>query len=207
MPREIRPELEDLLATPHCGAHTTLDIILVDESEWFFSTGEIFVDRFDKTQQYSARLERDVGELDLSLGVDVDMQEFEVTNVDPTFGQKQTKAIRELDEAKAVTGILFIDPDFPSTEAIWDAKMPGKLFIGEISDSSVSMTLMSSIDSVVVSGRTIADEFQWREPISTVPLLDPNDSIHPGIGTSGGNQVGNWKGRYGDEIISPYLMM
>lgn len=144
------------------------------------SSGEVFVNRFGVTRQYLAKL-KDVQSLDMSLAPEVDQLPFTAANADMVIGQTLTGPARRLDGARGTVGALFIDPDDPDIttgQHIYDAKMPGEIVAGEIVDDQVSFTLLSDVDAVLVSGRTIASEFQWREPISNAPVADPND--HPG---------------------------
>lgn len=175
MPREVRAELTTLINSGRCNWDSTMDIVLTGGVELFLSTAEIEVDRFGKEEEYQARLSA-VEALEMSVDPEVDGQAFKISNVDLVVGQLLTGAVRRLDGAQAVSGVLFIDPDDPvPTNAIWDAKMPGELLASEVNDSDVSFAFVSSIDSVIVPGRTIASEFQWREQVSNVPLFDPND--------------------------------
>lgn len=180
MPRELRPQLEALIASRHCSWQTTMDIILTSGLPLFFSSSDIFVDNFGKTQQYTAKLRQDsVGALSLSQDIEADMMEFGIDNLDKIFGQLFTGAVREFDGAQAIVGTLFVDPqnpDFELGEHYWDPKMPGDLVSSEIKDLKVDLTLTSTIDSTIIPGRTIASEFQWREPIGHIPVSDPNDN-------------------------------
>ena len=93
---------------------------------------------------------------------------------------------------------MFIDKSLPLSDAIWDAKMPGELISGEVSEEVVTFQIISAIDVVIISGRTIAGEFQWQEPASNVPIFDPSDigPIRPG---NGDNPIRPIRvGRYGD---------
>lgn len=175
MPRELRPELEDLISSGHCNWHTCFDIVLTGGTELFLSTGEIYVNRFGKDQQYLAKVRPDVDELEMSLDLEMDGIKFKVSNVDMVIGRTLTTSTRKLDGAEAIVGILFIEKGQPLEQAIWDAKMPGQLVSGEVVDEDVDFTLISIVDGIIVAGRTIADEFQWQEPISNVPDSDPND--------------------------------
>lgn len=183
-----------MINSGRCAWHSTYDIILTDGEDLFLSTGEIFVNRFGKNQQYLARILPDVGELSLSSDIEVDGQEFKTTNIDLIIGQLFTTSIRRMDGASVVIGILFIEIGQPVSQAIWDAKLPASLVAGEVSDNSVSFTAISQVDLSVVSGRSISNEFQWQEPISTVPLVDPND-IPPHRDP---NEDSPGRGRYGE---------
>lgn len=194
MPREVRTELQDLIDSGKCNWQTTLDITLTGGEELFLSTGEIHVDRFGKDQVYSGKICPDVSPLTMSLDIEVDQQDFKVSNVDLVIGRVLTTSVRKLDAAEAISGILFIDTGLPLTDAIWDAKMLGELVSSSVNDKEVPFMLVSIIDSVIISGRTIASEFQWQEPISNVPNSDPNDN-----GPTG--EFGTGKGRYGEEPI------
>jgi hypothetical protein len=192
--REVRTELRDLIDSGRCNWHTTMDITLTGGDQLFLSTGEIHVNRFGKDQLYLAKLTPDVGPLSMSLDIEVDQQEFKISNVDMEIGRTLTTAARKLDGAQVISGILFIDPDSPLEDAIWDAKIPGELVASAVEDESVPFSLISTIDAIVVAGRTISSEFQWQEPVSNVPEHDPDDNprgdddpIRPGR-----------KGRYGD---------
>lgn len=175
LPREVRTELTALINSGHCNWHTTVDLVLTDATELFWSTGEIHVNRFGKNQQYVAKIERDVPELAMSVDVEVDGIDIKVANVDMVIGRTLTSSVRKLDGAEAVVGILFIDTSLPVAQAIWDAKVPCLVMTGEVGDEAVAFSLVSSIDGIVVAGRTIAEEFQWQEPVSNVPVFDPND--------------------------------
>lgn len=214
MPRELRTELEDLIASGHCNWASTIDVVLTGAIDIHLSSSEIFVDRFGITRQYKAKL-RNIQSLDMSLDVEVDQQIFDAANVDTVIGQTLTGAERRLDGARATVGTIFIDPDDPDFSAgqhIYDARMPGELVAGEVSDENVGFTLISDVDAVVISGRTIASEFQWREPISVAPLTDPGG----GGGDIGGSPGGpgdrgilgddNGHGRYGDLDLGHGLM-
>jgi hypothetical protein len=202
MPRELRTELETLIATGHCNWHTTVDVVLTGDVELHLSSGEIYVNRFGVTRQYLGKLEN-IQQLDMDLSTAVDQMIFSVANVDMVVGQTLTGADRRLDGARAVVGTLFIDrddPDFAAGQHIYDARMPGELVTGEVSDPGVGFTVVSDVDSVVVAGRTIASEFQWREPISVAPLFNPGGGggdLGPVGGGSGGGGYGGG-GRYGD---------
>lgn len=202
MPRELRPELEALIASGHCNWHSAIDIELTSGTELHFSSGEVFVDRFGIERQYLAKL-RDVGPLDLSMDIEVDQIAFKVANVDMVAGQLFTGATRQLDGAQGTRGVIFIDrdADFSAGQHILDQNFPGELVAGEVSDETVDFTMPSVVDTVIVSGRTIASEFQWREPISNIPLFDPSDLPSP-IPTGGGGLLGGpgGGGRWGDQI-------
>lgn len=194
MPREIRTELSTLINSGRCAWHTTYDIVLTDGEDLFLSTGEILVNRFGKNQQYLARVLPDVGELSLSSDVEVDGQEFKTTNVDLVIGQLLTTSVRRMDGAQVIIGILFLEIGQPASQAIWDAKIKASLVAGEISDESVAFTAVSQVDLVVVSGRSISNEFQWQEPVSIAPVIDPND-IPPHRDP---NDDSPGRGRYGE---------
>jgi hypothetical protein len=167
---------------------------LTDGEDLFLSTGEILVNRFGKNQQYLARVLPDVGELSLSSDVEVDGQEFKTTNVDLVIGQLLTTSVRRMDGAQVIIGILFLEIGQPASQAIWDAKIKASLVAGEISDESVAFTAVSQVDLVVVSGRSISNEFQWQEPVSIAPVIDPND-IPPHRDP---NDDSPGRGRYGE---------
>ena len=174
--RELRPELTTLLNSGHCTAFTTLDIVLTDGEDLFVSSGEIHVNRFGKNQQYLARIPpAGMQELNMSLDIEVDGADFQLTNVDMVIGQLLTGAERRLDGAEALVGALFlVNGDLPAN-AIWDARMPGSLISSQIGDETVDFSLISIIDGISIAGRTIASEFQWQEPISNVPTTNPID--------------------------------
>ena len=202
MPREVRTELQTLINTGRCAWHSTYDIFLTDGEDLYLSTGEIHVNRFGKDQQYLARILPDVGELAMSSDVEVDGQEFKATNVDLIIGQLLTTAVRRMDGALVTIGILFLELGQPVSQAIWDAKMPAVLVAGEVGDESVNFTAVSQVDLVVVSGRSISNEFQWQEPVSVVPVSDPND-IPP---YQDPNEDSPGRGRYG-EIDFPRMYL
>lgn len=196
MPRELRPELEALIATGHCNWHTTIDVVLTGDVVLHLSSGEIFVNRFGVTRQYLGKL-TNVQRLDMSIDISVDQMLFDVANVDTIVGQTLTGADRRLDGARATVGALFIDPndpDFAAGQHIYDARMPGELVTGEVSDPAVGFTLTSDIDVVEIAGRTIASEFQWREPIG---MTQPVDGPIGGGGPLGGDNGGPILGRHG----------
>lgn len=174
--RELRPELEELIATGNYGMHTTHDIRLTDGTLIFLSSGEILVDNVDKTQQYLARL-HEVQSLEMSLDIAADMQQFNITNVDKVVGQTLTGAIRQLDGARSIIGTIFIDPNksYIPENFFWDARMPTELSTGEVSDEKVDFTATSDIDAISISGRLITEEFPWQEPVHVAPEFDPND--------------------------------
>lgn len=120
----------------------------------------------------------------MSLDIEVDGLDFAVANVDMVVGRTLTGAERKLDGAEAIVGILFIDPTLALSQAIWDAKIPGEITTAGVQDEKVSFNLISSVDGVVVAGRTIADEFQWQEPVSNVPT-GPGGGPGPGGGGPG----------------------
>jgi hypothetical protein len=200
LPRELRPELVALIDTGNYGMHTTHDIQLTDGTQLFLSSSEAFVDNVDKTQQYLARL-NEIQALTMSVDIEADIQQFSATNVDKIIGQTLTGSVRQLDGASSIIGAIFIDhtKDFIPANLFWDARMPCILTSGEITDQTVAFTATSSVDYVAVSGRLIAEEFTWREPINTVPVGNPDD-----LGTSGGggpsdpNDPFYGSGRYGD---------
>lgn len=200
MPRELRTELEALIESGHCNWHTVIDLELTSGTELHLSTGEIFVDRFDIERTYLAKL-RDVGQLDMSVDIEVDQIAFKVANVDMVTGRLLTGATRQLDGAQGIRGVLFIDrdADFSTGQHILDQNFPGELVAGEVSDETVDFTMPSVVDTVIVSGRTIASEFQWREPVSNVPQFDPSDLPSP-IPTGGGGLGVGGGGRYGDRL-------
>lgn len=183
--RELRPELTTLLNSRHCIAFSTMDIVLTDGEDLFVSSAEIHVNRFGKNQQYLARIPPGgIQELAMSLDVEVDGVDFQLTNVDMVIGQLLTAATRRLDGAEATVGALFlVIGDLPAN-AIWDARMLGSLISSQISDETVDFSLVSVIDGIAVAGRTIASEFQWQEPISNVPSTNPID-LGPGGGPVG----------------------
>lgn len=199
MPRELRPELEALIESGHCNWHTAIDLELTSGTELHLSTGEIFVDRFGIERAYLAKL-RDVGQLDMSMDIEVDQIAFKVANVDMVAGRLFTGATRQLDGAQGSRGVIFIDrdADFSLGQHILDQNFPGELVAGEVSDETVDFTMPSVVDTVIVPGRTIASEFQWREPVSNIPLGDPSD-IPPYV-PGGGGVLRDGGGRYGDRI-------
>lgn len=188
MPRELRTELETLIATGHCNWATAIDVVLTGDVPLHFSSSEIYVNRFDVSdRQYLAKL-RNIQALEMSLVPEDDMITFDVANVDTVVGQTLTGAERRLDGARATVGTIFIDradSNFAAGQHIYDARMPGELVAGEVADENVGFTLQSDVDAVTISGRTIASEFQWREPVSVVPLSDPLD-LGGGLGGGGG---------------------
>jgi hypothetical protein len=99
-----------------------------------------------------------------------------------------------MDGAQVIIGILFLEIGQPASQAIWDAKIKASLVAGEISDESVAFTAVSQVDLVVVSGRSISNEFQWQEPVSIAPVIDPND-IPPHRDP---NDDSPGRGRYGE---------
>jgi hypothetical protein len=204
--RELRPELSALINSLHCNWHSTMDITLQGNEQLFLSTGEIFVDRFGKTQQYLSKV-KSVGELGLSLDVEADTCEIVLSNVDLLLGQTLSSDNRKLDGAESVLGVLFIDKDQPLDEAIWDAKVPMSIVQGDTGDEEIKTSLISVVDSIIVSGRTIAEEFQWREPLSNAPLIDPNDiGPRPGGSPIDPNDDPRRGGRYRDfNPIDPSL--
>lgn len=194
--RELRPALTVLIATGNYGMHTTHDIGLSDGVTFIFlSSGEILVSNADKNQQYLARLD-EVQSLQMSLDIESDMQQFNITNVDMIIGQTLTGAIRQLDGAKTVVGALFIDPNKPYLPAnlFWDARMPCQLSSGEVTDEKVDFTATSDVDAISVSGRLIVEEFSWQEPINIAPEFDPDDLNPPGRFDPENPR----RGRYGD---------
>lgn len=210
MPRELRPELEALINSGHCNWQTTLDITLTSGTPLHLSSCETFIDRFGVTRQYLARLVSDkIRPLDISMDIETDGMEVAVTNADPAFGQQFTGAERELDGATAIRGVMFIDRDLPFEDGqhILDLNFPGELIAGEVGEEEVNFELVSEIDSVIVAGRTIAEEFQWREPVSAQPIdilppwPGPNPNPEPGPGPRYGGG-----GRWGDiEPIGPWI--
>jgi hypothetical protein len=202
VPRELRTELETLIDSGHCNWATAIDITLTGLPPVHFSSTEIVVDRFDvDNRQYLGKL-RDIKSCDMSLDPEVDQIEFGAANVDMVMGRTLTGATRRLDGAKAVRGVIFIDKDldFEDNQHIYDPTLPGELVAGEVGDEEVAFSLISEIDSVIISGRTIASEFQWREPLSNIPLRDPSDIGPFGGGGGRGTDLGdgNGGGRYGD---------
>lgn len=203
MPRELRPELEALIESGHCNWHTTVDLVLTGDVEVHLSSGEILVDRFGVNRQYLAKL-RNIQPLDMSVAPEVDQIIFDAANVDMVMGQTLTGATRRLDGARAIVGTLFIDrddSDFDAGQHICDPRMSGELVSGEVGEENVSFALISDVDVVIIAGRTIASEFQWREPVSVAPLFDPSDIPgHPG---DGGDTEPGRRGRYGDGGLMP----
>lgn len=201
--RELRPELETLIATGNYGMHTTHDIRLTDGTMVYLSSGNILINNADKNQQYLALLD-EVQAMLMSLDVEADMQQFNITNVDMVIGQTLTGAIRQLDGARTIIGALFIDTTKPylSANFFWDSRMPCELSTGEVSDTKVDFTATSDIDAITVSGRLIIEEFPWQEPVSNAPTNDPNDIIPSG----GGGPSNPRRGRYGDfDPVVPWL--
>lgn len=201
MPRELRPELVTLIATGNYGMHTTHDIRLTDGTLVYLSSGEILVNNADKNQQYQGVLDK-VQPLMMSVDIEADIQEFEVTNVDKVIGQVLTGAVRQLDGASTIIGAIFIDnyKPFLPENLFWDARIKAQLSTGEVSDPIVNFTATSDIDAISVSGDLISEEFPWQEPVNNAPLSDPNDL---GLGGSGGLGDGP-RGRYGDlDNLSP----
>jgi len=190
--RECRPELLALINSGHCSWHTTYDFVLTDGNQMFLSTGDIHVNRFGKNQQYISKVTPDVGELSMSAGLESDTQEFKVENVDLVIGQLLTSNVRRMDGSDVLIGILFIDTTLPLSQAIWDARMPTILAVGEVADEEITFSVVSSIDILQVAGRTISNEFPWQEPISVTPPSDPNDI-----------PIDDGGGRYGDPIDLP----
>ncbi len=207
MPRELRPELETLIESGHCNWHTAIDIVLTGGTPQYLSTGEIHVDRFGIDRQYLAKLRPDVAPLTMSVDEEIDEISFKVANVNMEFGREFTGAVRRFDGARATRGVIFIDRDldFDDNQHILDQNFPGELQASEVSDESVAFSLVSDIDSVIVSGRTIASEFQWREPISTTPLRDPSDILPPvlpgGPGRDPYDIGGHRWTRFGDPLL------
>lgn len=205
--RELRPALEALIATGLYGMHTTHDIRLTDGTQIFLSSGEIFIDSVDKSQQYQAVLE-EIQSLLMSLDVEADMQQFNITNVDMVIGRVLTGSIRQLDGARTIIGAIFIDTTKPflSANFFWDARMPCEISSGEVSDDNVDFTATSDVDAITVSGRLIVEEFPWREPINVVPAFDPNDFNPPGRDPDDPGGFRGGRGRYGD-MDFPQMMV
>ena len=176
--RELRAELTELINSGHCGWASAFDITLTGGEFLAFSTIDVFVDRFGITRQYFARVSV-VQPLEMSLEPEVDQINFSVSNVDMIMGQTLTGATRKLDGARCVCGTIFIDNtlEFEDGLHFYDPKLPGELIDGDVHDQNVDFSLFSDVDVAVISGRRIAEEFQWREPISNVPASDPNDII------------------------------
>jgi len=203
--RELRPELQALINSGHCNWATAIDIILTSGTQLHLSSSELFIDRFGVLRNYLAKLRaEDIRSLEMSLDVESDQIEFAAANTDMVIGRALTSNVRELDGARATRGVIFIDTnlDFSEGQHIYDATLPGELSSSEVTDEAVSFSLISDVDSVVVSGRTIASEFQWRQPINTIPEFDPNDN--PG-GDLDPNDFPGRRGRYGE--MGPMIAM
>lgn len=168
MPREVHPNLQALIDSGHCNQHSAIDVILKDGTTFYLSTGELLVG----IKQYKADID-DIGEFSMSLDPEVDEIEFDVQNIDYLMGRTLTGFDTPLAGAEGILGIIFINP---TTLAIfYDAKMKGEIITGEVSDTVVEFQLASKPDVVYVSGRAIASEFPWREPVHVVPSFNPND--------------------------------
>jgi hypothetical protein len=193
--REGRAELSTLIATRNVIQHTTLDITLTDNTTLFISTMDILINRFGKVQQYLAKLRPEsINEVNMSLDVEQDGFDFQIANVDMIVGQLLTGATRRFDGAEAILGTFFLARGDTLANAIWDSRIPGVLVAGEVGDESVALSFVSAIDAVLVSGRSISQEFPWQAPISTVPTEDPNDIPNPIYDPN----VDPTVGRYGD---------
>lgn len=212
MPRELRPELETLIARGHCNWATVMQITLTGGTQIHLSSSELFVDRFGITQQFLGKLEKDnLGALAMSVDEEVDQIDFTVANVDMVMGRQLTGEERKMDGARAVRGVVFIDRFQPidAGQHILDYNFPGELLSSEITDPSVGFSLVSDPDSVIIAGRTIASEFQWREPVSSIQVLDPSDILPVGPGGLGPGRGGDIEpirgGRYGEfDPLLPY---
>lgn len=207
--RELRPELQALINSGHCNWHSTVDLVLTDGNQLHLSTGEIAVNRFGKVEQYLSRLDRNgVQEFSMSLDIEIDSVDFKISNVDLIIGRLLTSSVRRLDGAEGILGILFLEKGQPISQAIWDAKMPGQLIAGEVRDEAVDCSLVSVIDSITISGRTIASEFQWQEPISNAPNVNPDFTpTNPRDPFGPGETPRSGRGRYGDfDPMIPFYM-
>jgi len=188
-----------------------VDIALTVGSPLFLSSGEIYVNRFGKNQQYSAKLGVDgIQPTEMSVDVEVDKSDFKVTNADMVTGRLLTDGTRRFDGAKAIIGTLFIDTslDFSTNQHIWDPRMPCELVTGDITDADVVFSAISEIDNVVISGRTIVSEFEWREPLVAVPSGGFGGGLIPGGGGGGGDiptTLPRRIGRFGESPVIPEI--
>lgn len=192
--RELRTELQTLINSGHCLAHSTFDIVLTDGELLFVSSAEWHVNRFGKNQQYLARIPPDgIQELSMSVDIETDGLEFSLTNVDMVIGRLLTSSVRRLDGAEAVLGTMFLEIGGDPVNAIWDARMAGFLASNQVGDETVDFGYVSTLDGITIAGRTIASEFQWQEPISNIPQFTP--TTNPFSPTVGGGDGGDSEGR------------
>lgn len=212
MPREINPSLQALIDSGHCNQHSTIDLELKGEPDpLLLSSGELLIG----VKQYKAVL-KDVEEFSTSVDAEVDNVEFDAQNVDFIIGHTLTGFDNPLAGAEGILGIIFINR--LTAAMYYDAKMRGELVTGEVGDTAVEFQIIADPDIAFISGRTIAGEFKWREPIHVNPIGNPNDIGSPGRGGGhsgpgpdlepGRSMPGGPGGRYGDiSNLMPVITM
>jgi hypothetical protein len=181
MARKIRSSLRTLLDSGHCEWHTTLDLQPVSVPTVYLSSGDEIV----SGTNYLPKLE-EIEPLEMELTRGNDQIQYKVENVDQLMGQSVTGATNELNGARGIVGVVFINEETGAVEI--DKKMPGQVLVGDITDKDVSMKLISDVDAVIISGRTFASAFPWREPVTlNRPAFSPTGGT---IGTGGGGGYG-----------------
>jgi hypothetical protein len=186
MPRELRPELEAILATGHVERSPTVDIVLTSGEDIHVSTAERSLNNYGVVEDYAAYI----------------------------IGQTVTNAENLLAGALATIGFLFLNPGvtLESGQHYWDPRLPTEISVGEVSKPTVSMKAISEIDTAIISGRKISEEFPYRSyainPGGISPVNRPIDV--PGGGTivtipDGGLifTPGGGRGRWGDIGVRP----
>lgn len=197
--RELRPQVLTLLDSGHTSAHSTVDIDLPSAggADLHWSSGQLFLDNFGETRQYTSVLGDDVGDLEMTLGAEAQTMDIKADNTNPELGQVFTGADTPLQGNSGVVGTLFLNPNVPieSGEHFYDPRMRVETVLGSINEFTVDLSLFSVLDATTVGGVLISKEFPWREPASAMPTTNPND-IPPGRGPGTGNGPGG--GRYPD---------
>lgn len=174
MPRVLDPNLTALINSGHCEWFSTVDITLTDGTQVHLATEQRTVNSIN----YIAKLSG-LDPLILSLTHEQDYVVFKVANVDQIMGQTLTGATRMLDGATATLGIVFVSD---TGILYYDPKIQGDVLSGDVTDQDVSFELVTATDSVVISGRTVASAFPWREPLQPAPTSNPDDLVGGGHG-------------------------
>jgi hypothetical protein len=213
MPRELRPELEAILATGHVERSPTVDIVLTSGEDIHVSTAERSLNNYGVVEDYAAYIDS-MEMTEYGLDQAIDQASFALSNVDRIIGQTVTNAENLLAGALATIGFLFLNPGvtLESGQHYWDPRLPTEISVGEVSKPTVSMKAISEIDTAIISGRKISEEFPYRSyainPGGISPVNRPIDV--PGGGTivtipDGGLifTPGGGRGRWGDIGVRP----
>lgn len=145
MARTIPTGLQDLLDLPSCETQTTLDLTLVDTTEYHVATAELTVDAVD----YTADLRRS-NELKQTVFSPPDRGGVIIQNVDKVFGGYVVT--EDLVKAKAVIGRYYADPAGVLPSA-WVEQFRGEAMPLVIDETQVQLEILGDM---VAAGYCIA---------------------------------------------------